>query len=104
MKSAGRRWSVRGARHCRKSQQLVMQRRKASSPLIFNKNAWDSTDRSTSVRVILETPTKPSCNVLNDSELSSVEVGFTDSWTDSRANELLKVSHYKKIKHSKGDI
>lgn len=53
-------------------------KRKASSPLIFNKNTWDSTDRSTSVIVIFETPTKPGCNVLNDSELCCVKVGFTD--------------------------
>lgn len=60
-------------------------RRKASSPLIFNKNAWDSTDGSTSVIAILETHVQPGCNALDDSELSFVKVGFTDSWIDLRA-------------------
>lgn len=60
-------------------------KRKASSPLIFDKNTWDSTDRSTSVTAILEAHVQPGCGVLNDSELSSVQVGFTDSWIDLRA-------------------
>lgn len=80
MRSAGRRWSVQGARHCRKSQQLVMQGEKP--PVL---SYLIKTDGSTSVIAILETHVQPGCNALDDSELSFVKVGFTDSWIDLRA-------------------